>query len=346
MIIAYLKKNLSENKNNKTLFLDESGNTLLLEGGFVFSDNNYNELLSRDNGFLFVIYNHNQAFFAVDRIRTYPLFYALENHNLFISDDASWIKDKLQDCQIDKKAVIEFYQAGFVSGDQTLCQNIFTLQAGEYVCATRNDVGWIIRKKNYFRYYPVLRSNKHFHGLIEELDEILHTNFKNLKEKYKDRHIVVPLSGGLDSRLIVYWLKRLGCKNVFCYSFGTSSNNDCQKAKEVAERLNYRWMFVDLSRNVWKEAYHSKEYYELKKYYSGYCSLMSTQEFPAFLYMVKNNILPRDCVIFPGHTGDFISGGHVPHNIYEYPLKMQSVVEYIFNKHFALWKTINLSYRK
>ena len=73
---------------------------------------------------------------------------------------------------------------------------------------------------------------------------------------------------------------------------------------------------------------------------------MSSQEIPAFYFLVKNKILPEDTVVIPGHTGDFICGGHIPVSILNKPLEKKTAIEYIFEKHFTLQKEIKFGLRK
>jgi asparagine synthase (glutamine-hydrolysing) len=346
MLAVSIKNNIFSSNSNKTILIDESGSCSSLNDDFCFSDEMFEKLLSRDNGFLLVVFNDNQVFFSVDRIRSYPLYYAIENQKLFVSDSANWIKEKLENREINDYAAIEFRQAGFVTGSKTLYINIFTLQAGEYIYAINRTGKWETNRKRYFEYYSKNRINKPSNDLYKEMDDIFHATFSSLIQKNRDKTLVVPLSGGLDSRLIVHWLKRLGCANVLCYSFGALNNNDCKAARQTASKLKYKWRFVNLSTELWNEAYQSELYQDLKKSFSGYCSLMCSQEFPAFYSLVKERAIPENSVIIPGHTGDFISGGHIPLNIYDYHLSLESVEEFILQKHFMLWKTLKFRYRR
>lgn len=75
-----------------------------------------------------------------------------------------------------------------------------------------------------------------------------------------NREIVVPLSGGLDSRTIVYYLKKLGCKNVICLSYGRKSSFEVKISKQVAERLGYKWILCEYTAQKWKDLYSSADY--------------------------------------------------------------------------------------
>ena len=160
MLAVSIKNNIFSSNSNKTILIDESGSCSSLNDDFCFSDEMFEKLLSRDNGFLLVVFNDNQVFFSVDRIRSYPLYYAIENQKLFISDSANWIKEKLENREINDYAAIEFRQAGFVTGSKTLYINIFTLQAGEYIYAINRTGKWETNRKRYFEYYSKNRINK------------------------------------------------------------------------------------------------------------------------------------------------------------------------------------------
>ena len=295
-----------------------------------------------------VIYGNNNWLFAyVDRIRTYPLFYTINNDMLLISDSAAWIKEKLINVKLSRTSALEFYQSGFVIGKHTLYKKIKTLEAGTCLIAERKNNKWQIQIKEYCQYFINQPDKK---TSLDILSKRLHSKlefiFTNLIANNKNKTFVIPLSGGLDSRLIVSWLHRLNYKNVICYSFGTPGNKDCRKAKNIADKLNYKWFFVNLSRKEWLRAYYSKSYKEYQSHYSGYCSLLSSQEFPAFYYMVRHKYLPENSIVIPGHTGDFISGGHIPNNIFQLPIGKDTVVNYILKKHFSLWDTIWSNHQK
>ncbi len=335
------------NQKDALISLDEFGHQVSNSEFFDFSKKKILEMLNRETGFARVVFKKSQVLIAVDRVRVYPLYYSIINSILLISDNASWIRSKIANPEFDNEALSDFYQAGFVPGSNTLYKDIKTVQAGEYIYFELREKKWNIEKTNYFSYFVAKKDKKHDHSdLDKKLDNILYDVFSDIKERHKNKTIVVPLSGGFDSRLIIHWLKRLEFKNVFCYTFGTPGNLDCIKAIEIAKKLNYPIEFIHLTAKLWHQAYKSKQYQEFKKNYSGYCSLMSSQEFPAFYYLVKNNIIPENSVILPGHTGDFISGGHIPNDIAKYGKNLDSVVNYVFHKHFSLWKTINFPHRK
>jgi|TARA_Y100000294_G_scaffold59293_1_gene56069 asparagine synthase (glutamine-hydrolysing) len=341
-----VKGSLFRNNCDRTISIDESGKSVSNKDDFWDFKKHINYPNLRQNGYSIIFLNKNKVFFCVDRVRTYPLFYTTEAEKLFVSDDASWLKTKTSNSELCAESIIEFYQSGFVTGNKTLYKNIFTLQAGEAISARYTQGIWKLDKKRYFKYFPDSITDKSVSDLLKELDEIFFQIFTSILKRNKNRVFMIPLSGGVDSRLIVNWMKRIGVDNILCYSFGTQNNRDCKKAKEIAQRLGYEWRFVELTKELWLEAYHSSLFKRLKSKFSGYCSLMSNQEFPAIYDMNKKNIIPKNSIFIPGHTGDFISGGHIPDNLYEFHPTSETVVKYIIDKHFSLWKTLRINSRK
>lgn len=74
-------------------------------------------------------------------------------------------------------------------------------------------------------------------------------------------NIILPLSGGLDSRLLAYATK--GYDNVFCYSYGLSARQqesfEAVKASEVAKECGHKWECVELN-DFLREDYLDKWY--------------------------------------------------------------------------------------
>ena len=69
--------------------------------------------------------------------------------------------------------------------------------------------------------------------------------FKEILNKHSEK-IVVPLSAGYDSRLIISALHHLNAKNII-YSYGKKNNFESKIARQIANKLNYKWYFVELS---------------------------------------------------------------------------------------------------
>lgn len=220
MIEIFINKILSQSRGGDIKSIDEKGNANILDSDFRFEKDYFYKLISRENGFSQVVLSDNKVFLAVDYIRTFPLYYAIEEDHLRISDDASWIKSQLKEKVINKNSALEFYQSAFVLGRNTLFNNIFTLQPGEYMFANFVNSKWELSACNYFVYYPQKTHEGSIEKLSKNFNDICYTVFNDLIKRNRGRTFILPLSGGLDSRLIALWLKRLNYNNVVCYSYG------------------------------------------------------------------------------------------------------------------------------
>ena len=132
-----------------------------------------------------------------------------------------------------------------------------SLKAGELVIFKENFY-------QYFHYYKYFGEiiNKNLDEYLEELSEVTVKIFKKMLKNIGNRQIIVPLSAGNDSRLVVSILKYLGVKNVKCYSYGSPNNFESSIARIIAKKLDYDWKFIPLTHTSEKKFYASKSYKE------------------------------------------------------------------------------------
>lgn len=77
--------------------------------------------MRESNGFFSIVFcDGDTGWMAVDRIRSLPLFYGLYEGNLFISNNARWVREQVKDFEMDSLAREEFLLTGFVTGPDTL----------------------------------------------------------------------------------------------------------------------------------------------------------------------------------------------------------------------------------
>ena len=181
--------------------------------------NDLTRSLNRLNGFYaWVEETPGRIRAAVDHIRSRPLFYANYDGRFFLSDDAEWVRQQVGDRAMDPVAREEFQLAGYVTGAETLFPNVKQLQAGEFLVATKLDDGVTVETHRYYRFLHTEPEQVHEPELRGRLDEVAMASIQRLIDYANGRQIVVPLSGGYDSRLIVTLLKRLGYDNILTFT--------------------------------------------------------------------------------------------------------------------------------
>lgn len=259
-------------------------------------------LVRQLNGvFSLIVVSDRLVYAAVDKVRSFPLFYGCSGERLCISDDAAWVRDGLPEALPDQICVREFELAGYVTGPNTLYTGLYQLQAGSDLAFSLEDGG------------PHLELGQHFswafgdycfsaEDLIAQLDAAFEQAFRRLVASAEGRKIVLPLSGGRDSRLAALMLHRLGYSNVLCYSYGRPGNNESQTSRRVAEGLGLDWCFVPYTRDQWFSCYRSTEWASYAQYASGLCSVPVLQEWPAVRWLHDKESLDPDAVFVPGHS--------------------------------------------
>lgn len=115
--------------------------------------------------------------------------------------------------------------------------------------------------------------------------------------------ILLPLSGGLDSRLLATWLVNQGVNNVLAFSYGESEGQpEAKISREVASRLGIPFEFVELSSQRVHHYWQRKETAEMLRYASSGNALPHIQDFVALKTLLdKRKVSPGD-VLLPGHT--------------------------------------------
>jgi len=303
------------------------------------------KLLEELNGnFAIVAETETRIFCAVDRLRKIPLFYIMTKDNFIVSDDAYYLKDKINPTLNEKNAA-EYMVAGYVTGDETLFDGIKQIKNGEFLIYRKKDN--LLKVSTYFRYlhgsYYELPENK----LIEILDHVFVNTFSRLIESTikQGKKLIVPLSGGLDSRVIVAMLKRFGVNDVICISYGKKGNRESAISKKVAEALGYEWLFVEYTNQKWYECYNSIEADSYKLFAGNLSSLPHMQDFLALRELKRQGKLPKNSVFVPGHAADMLSGSHIPHYYLDNSKKYDSEVFLVdsLKLHYNLWKWTHAS---
>ena len=239
-----------------------------------------------------------------DIIRSTPLLYRF-------CDDSLWISDRIKfknGHKIDRELIYEFTEMNNVLGDRTVFQDVSGVQAAE-ILIFKNDE---IKKSRYFRYnidqaaeiydYSKLKSN------AKTLDTIFQEIFREIVDGMSGRgRIIVPLSGGHDSRIIVNYLYKLGYKNVVCYTYGMPGNIQSKISEQVAKAAGYEWHFIEYTEEKWYELHSSGTFDNYIEYASNGISNPHLQDFLSIYELKKNKVLKRGDIFIPGHGLDMLS---------------------------------------
>ncbi len=299
------------------------------------------------NGFFLAIINNNDSIKIIsDKSGSMILYYYLDSNYFIISDKIKNILNTIDNYKLINNNLDEFKVAGFVSEQETLIEKIKSIQVGQVLTFNKNNN--ILELDNYFEYIPNQFDKSSIDQLICNHKGIVDRVFYRLKKYCGNKQIVVPLSGGLDSRLIVHELKKNGFSNVVCFSYGKKNNNESLISKKIANKLGFKWVFIEYSNKTWNKTFNSSNF---KSYFfneDNFHALPHIQDFPAVNYLMKNKIIDNDAIFIPGHTGDFIAGGHIPPIFANKDIKKEELVDLIIQKHFRVnhFKSIPIKSQK
>lgn len=300
----------------------------------------FKEKIKALNGnFIIIARDGNSCLAAVDRVRSIPLFYTKKGGSFYISDRADWIKQEYGCHLPDKASRDEFLCTGYVTGGDTIFRDIKQLQAGECLYFNREgDNNAFFKKERYYHYLSCNPSSKPISALIGELDRLTHGVFERLISSVKGRTIAIPLSGGLDSRLVASMIKSTGYDNVLCFSYGRKNNKDSLKSKEIAKSLGFKWFFIEYTKKKWGQWYREDDFQSYFNSAGNFSSLPHIDDWAAVKELRDNGAISNDTVFVPGHTGDFISGGHLKY-IFDFTERVteKELMNNIMQKHYSLW---------
>ena len=277
--------------------------------GDIKTESDFRQKLLSANGTFSVIIQKDQSslWMAVDRLKYFPLFYRRKNGDLLISDEITDLYDSDEQKKLDEESCLAFRGLGYTLGNKTLLKDVFLIQAGEYIIYDNDK----IVRTFYHQYFSKIK-NICFDEAKEQLKNILQNIGKRMSEFIDNRQVLLSLSGGLDSRLISYLLKKEGMKNVLCFTYGKKeANPEWKRSHAVAEKLGFQWLFVDYTLINDLEYSKRKHFIDYYLYAAQYYTKFSVTQYFAADYLTNEMKIPVDSVYLPGHGGDFFSGSHL-----------------------------------
>ena len=265
------------------------------------------KLLQNINGiFAVVLKTENCLLAASDKSRVIPLFYSLENEVFSICDNPyNLLKEKPK---IDSEAEQEFLLTSFTLDEKTLIEGIFQIKPSAYLCFENGK----IHQKEYYSYCVKNNELNQSQMLGNDFSAVLESAFRRLIKSANGRQIAIPLSGGYDSRLIAAMLKKLDYQNIVCYTVGRENNPEYLIAKEVAQMLGYPYHFIFTGDSKFVKNYTQDETFQRYYKFSGsFFQLFWMYEYFGVKYLIENNLVDKNAIFVPGHTGDFLGGSRI-----------------------------------
>ena len=208
-----------------------------------FSDNK-NTYLDGIHGSYSIIILHkylNSLFISCDISKSKPIFYKLENKNIFCSTQIYSFK---QTCSINREKESFLLGYEFVDNDNSLYQNVKKIPGSVLVEFNNGVINKQTVKNNIKNIsHPKLNSEK---SIIKHL---YNTFMTTIQEQSPTTNECAVILGGFDSALIASALKRLG-KDVSTYTFHFNDSKYNQPNINLLinfMKLRHNWVHIDKS---------------------------------------------------------------------------------------------------
>ena len=235
------------------------------------------------------------------------IFYYYNNGEYIIGSQLNYVTDYMKlvgiSRNVDRHGISCLMDFGYFIDNSTCIKNIKRLYPGEYLVI--NESACITRQ-----YYIAEFEEKAIS--LEDAIESLDTAFcravkriadKNLEYGYKN---LLDISGGLDSRIICYTMKRLGYNNSIMITYSQSNSHEEKITKSISQKLDF-----ELYHKILDNGKCIKDIDELVFMNSGVSYYYGITGGKDFLEVLDNRILGME---FTGVLGDIYDGSMLTEN--------------------------------
>ena len=270
---------------------------------------------------------------AVDRQRSFPLLYWTDGETIIITDSLSNIAKSRK--TINNEALLQFSRTICVYRENTAYNEVFQIKPAHYL--DENTCG--IKQIAYYTFRYCQKKNYTEENKIELLRMCYEKIFQRLIRYLNGRQVALPLSGGRDSRLILFYLMKFGYKNIITFSYGYEGTDDQRLSKIVADFFGANYHYVHCRRNKMRKMAR-RHFHKYIDFAGNGCSLPCVQELYAVYELREKGLIQDNCVFLPGHGGDFYAGARAVIVGGERPDEWRdSVVNHLFFKEYKYTNT-------
>jgi asparagine synthase (glutamine-hydrolysing) len=239
---------------------------------------------------------------------------------------------------IDPQGAATLALSGFTIGETTLSRSTVRLPAGGYTLFRADGV----HRGSYTAYTAWDGEIDRTPGLDMRLDEVLSRVIQRAIAQADGRWIMVPLSAGLDSRLIASGLKEHGYAKVKCFAYGQPGNHEAHASRQIAARLGYSWAFVPSKPGRQRAWFASPAHDAYIRFGDALSATPFEQDYAAIARLREEGWMGDDVLVINGQSGDFISGNHIPATLGP-GTSMETrgpVIDALIAKHHSLWRSL------
>ena len=182
-----------------------------------------------------------------DHLGSYPIFYA-NNGQLCVSSDITYLYNTMKQngvkLNLDPIGIQMMFDCDLAIDGYTICKEVRWLHPGCYLVYENNR----IEEKQFYEFTRneiQLSSEDEYLDMIDEaFCNAIKTQFSK-DDEYGYKTITL-LSGGMDSRMVVWMAHQLGWNKQLNITFANSGSYDETIAHQIAKDLCHEWLFKPL----------------------------------------------------------------------------------------------------
>lgn len=296
-----------------------------------------------DGHFAFVLQRGSDVVAVVDQIRSIPLVWAQIGGDLIVAQTVAAVRAAFPEAVsgFDVPACFALAASGYTIGSSTRFEGVKSLLPGKALLIEGGDIAIL----SYARWLPQPaagdRASDHAYqkALVDQNEAMI----ERLMDSAQGRPILVPISAGYDSRLILSGLVAAGYDNVRSFSYGRQGNREATIGKQIADRLGVPWHWEEYSRGRLRKYFKTDAHSRFLEHSDSGTSMPFLQDHAALTWMKMAGVLDSDSIIVNGQSGDFISGNHVPLSLADHTLEggrsggEPGLIDLLIAKHYRLW---------
>jgi len=207
--------------------------------------------LDKLNGmFAFALYDKRvgKLLLARDRLGIKPLFFAETHEGLYFASEQKALFPVLPGAPtINPGALLQSLETGFNTGTGTLVDGVQRLQAGELAVFAE---GRLLSRRRYWSPFGIALPERGYEAAAASFDGLMAQIM--MEHMRADVPFALFLSGGVDSSVVLEWLRREGAPRelaAFTVAFQDAPNqDDLAAAQSIAQRFGLRHHIVELDR--------------------------------------------------------------------------------------------------
>lgn len=272
-----------------------------------YNNKKLDEFINKLRGnFVVVVYDlkKDKLVAYTDHWSNIPLIYYKNNDVFLISTKLSELVENLKLNNIDYKLNMDgaysLISYAYMLEDNTLVEDVKRLEAGSKLVYYNDNIeissyhDWVFEEKKINKDEAIKKLDSLFLNAVDMQVK------KNKEYGYRN---IVPLSAGLDCRIVAYSLRRLGVENVLTYTYSDSKSNDYKYCPKMASDLKYEWLYKSLDNGLDLFNFDSSI-----KIADGLIYYPWASQFNTFLNAINTNKIG---IIHTGVLGDVILGTYI-----------------------------------